>query len=161
MSAHLDVALLRLLRTRGHQPAVERVVLAYSRLGEHALLWHLLALTGWLIHGRRRSAYGRSIRAVLAAQATNSAAKLIIRRARPVLEDLPPLMGTMTTLSYPSAHASTSFAAARSLSAVLPPRPLYAAAAAMALTRPYLGVHYPSDVVAGALLGIGLADLAS
>ena len=41
----------------------------------------------------------------------------------------------------------------------LPALPLYAAAGAMALTRPYLGVHYPSDVLAGAALGAALEKL--
>ena len=45
------------------------------------------------------------------------------------------------------------------LSAALPPAPLYALAGAMALSRPYLGVHYPSDIVAGALLGDAVARL--
>ena len=134
-------------------------MLAYSRLGEHAALWHALSLSGAILDRRRRRTYVRAIRAVALAQLVNSAAKIAVRRARPVLEDLPPLMPTMTTLSYPSAHASTSFAAARSLSAALPARPLYLAATAMALSRPYLGVHYPSDVAAGALLGIAVAEL--
>ena len=49
-----------------------------------------------------------------------------------------------------------SFAAAGALGRSAP---LYAAAGAMALTRPYLGVHYPSDVVAGAALGVALERL--
>jgi membrane-associated phospholipid phosphatase len=52
-----------------------------------------------------------------------------------------------------------SFAAARVLSEALPPAPLYAAATTMAATRPYLGVHYPSDVLAGAALGEAAARL--
>ena len=76
-----------------------------------------------------------------------------------MLEGLPALTTTMSGRSYPSAHASTSFAAARVLSGPLPAAPLYALATAMALSRPYLGVHYPSDIAAGALLGDAVARL--
>jgi membrane-associated phospholipid phosphatase len=141
----VDVALLRLLRTRGHWPPVERAVRLYAGAGENGALW--LAL-GVLARDRR------AIRVVLITLAANSAAKEVVRRARPVLEEeLPPLVPTLTGRSYPSAHASTSFAGAAALARTLPSLPLYAAAGAMALTRPYLGVHYPSDVLAGALFG--------
>ena len=91
------------------------------------------------------------MRVVLIAFVANTAIKQVVRRSRPDLgPDLPPLVSTISGRSYPSAHATTSFAAAGALSRVLPAPPLYAAAGAMALTRPYLGVHYPSDVVAGA-----------
>jgi membrane-associated phospholipid phosphatase len=85
--------------------------------------------------------------------------KFTVRRRRPELPGLPPLTPTVSELSYPSAHASTSFAAARTLSRSLPAAPLYAVAAAMALSRPYLGVHYPSDMLAGAALGSAVAEL--
>ena len=56
---------------------------------------------------------------------------------------------------FPSAHAATSFAGAVRIGALVPHMrgPLLVAAALMALTRPYLGVHYPSDVVVGAAVG--------
>ena len=82
-----------------------------------------------------------------------------MRRARPQLPGLEPLTPTVSRLSFPSAHATTSFAAARAFSAVAPGAPLYAVAGAFALSRPYLGVHYPSDVVAGAVLGTAIAEV--
>jgi undecaprenyl-diphosphatase len=100
----------------------------------------------------------RAFRLTLIALLANTAVKQVVRRPRPDLgPDLVPLASTISSLSYPSAHATTSFAAAGALA--LPSAPLYAAAGAMALTRPYLGVHYPSDVVAGAALGVALEKL--
>ena len=91
--------------------------------------------------------------AVLLTFALNTAVKNIFQRKRPILDDLPALIATPTKLSFPSAHASSSFAAARAYSGLLPATPLYIAAGAMALSRVYLGVHYPSDIAAGAVLG--------
>ncbi len=144
----MDRALLRLLRTRGHAPGVERAAALYARAGENGVLWFALAL---LARDRRTA------RVVGVALLANTAIKQLVRRPRPDLgAELPPLAATVSSLSYPSAHAATSFAGAGALGGSAP---LYAAAGAMALTRPYLGVHYPSDVVAGAALGVALEKL--
>jgi len=145
----VDRALLRLLRTRGHTPGVEAAARAYARAGENGALW-----LGIAVLARNRRAFGVVLGALLA----NTAIKQVVRRPRPDLgPELGPLSSTISSLSYPSAHAATSFAAAGALGGSVP---LYAAAGAMALTRPYLGVHYPSDVAAGALLGWALEKLA-
>jgi undecaprenyl-diphosphatase len=81
-----------------------------------------------------------------------------VRRPRPELDSLPPLSPTVSRLSFPSAHATTSFAAARAYGGLLPAWALHGAAVAFALSRPYLGVHYPSDVIAGAALGTVVAE---
>ena len=156
----LDLALLRLLRTRGHARPIEVLVVRYSHWGEHAALWHVIAGLGLLLHGRRRTTYARATVTIVATQAANFAAKALIRRARPLLEDLPPLSPTISGLSTPSAHASTSAAAASALGEALPRPPLYFAALVMALSRPYIGVHYPSDTAAGVALGFAIARLA-
>jgi membrane-associated phospholipid phosphatase len=158
--AALDLRLLRLLRTRGHTPPVEKSLLWLARAGENGLLWYVIALAGAALGGRRRrDGYFRAVKIVLATLAANTVVKQTVRRARPLLEEeLPALTPVLSGRSYPSAHSSTSFAGARALSAAgLPAPPLYAVAVAMALSRPYLGVHYPSDIVAGAALGDAMA----
>ena len=83
--------------------------------------------------------------------------KFAVHRRRPELDGLDLLTSVVTGLSFPSAHATTSFAAAHVYSGLVPPWSLYLAAGAFAVSRPYLGVHYPSDVLAGALVGTAVA----
>jgi membrane-associated phospholipid phosphatase len=159
--AKLDLGLLRLLRTRGHTPAVEAAVIRLAQSGENGLLWHVIAAGCAVLRPRRRDDYVRAMKIVLATLVANTIVKQTVRRARPVLEqELPALTPVLSGRSYPSAHSSTSFAGARALSAAgIPGPPLYAVAVAMALSRPYLGVHYPSDILAGALLGDAMGRL--
>jgi membrane-associated phospholipid phosphatase len=123
------------------------------------VVWYALAAGGAWLDPQHRPLYLRSLRATLVAFGANQAIKLVVRRRRPRLPDLPPLSGTVTELSYPSAHAATSLAAARTLSDALPAAAVYPIAAAMAVSRLYLGVHYPSDTLAGAALGDAIAKL--
>lgn len=159
----LDEQILRAARTRGHRPRAEHAAADFSRLGEHGGIWIALALAGALLDApERRRRWQRGGAVVCTVYLANTALKLLVGRPRPQLPGLPPLVGTPTQLSFPSAHAATSFAGARLYSRMgLPATPLYTLAVALSLSRLYLGVHYPSDLLAGALLGTVLAAIAA
>jgi undecaprenyl-diphosphatase len=146
-------------RTCCHSAGLERAIAAYSRMGEHGACWIAAGVLGAAVDPGRRGAWLRGAGAVVGAYAVNQAVKFAVRRPRPVLEGLPPLTPVVTRLSFPSAHATTSFAGARAYGALVPAFGLYGAAGVFAVSRPYLGVHYPSDVVAGALLGTLVASV--
>jgi undecaprenyl-diphosphatase len=157
--ALIDVAVLRALRTRCHRPALERAAIGLSGLGEHSRLWFSVALAGAARDREHRGLYVRLLRTLVGAEVVNALVKRAIDRPRPALAGLPPLMSARSGRSFPSAHATTSFAAARLLSQSLRGPAPYLAAAAMALTRPYTGVHYPSDVLAGMALGTVFGEI--
>jgi membrane-associated phospholipid phosphatase len=156
----LDLAIYRRVRSLAHAPDRVRWVRRYSRLGEHGAVWLVIGLLGSVADAQRRGRWVRATACVGVAYVLSSSIKLAIGRRRPVIEDLPHLMATPTGLSFPSSHSTSSFAAARAFGPLLPRGPLFGAAAAMAFSRLYLGVHYPSDVAAGAALGTVVGSLA-
>jgi membrane-associated phospholipid phosphatase len=126
--------------------------------------WPLFAAVGALGDAsRRRLVPAVALRALSAAALAGlavSAVKAFADRPRPPLAD--PGLATVGTLpdssSFPSGHAATAFAAAVAVGIAFPRlrAPLLALAAVVALSRVYLGVHYPSDVIAGSLLGVSI-----
>ena len=112
-------------------------------------------LTVWLL--RRPSAFPLVLIAYVTSAALSDAIKLGVGRARPLDH---PLVHEPTTHSFPSGHATTSFACAATLAPYVGRRSalvLYVLAAAIAYSRVYVGVHYPLDVLAGAVLGFSVA----
>jgi membrane-associated phospholipid phosphatase len=155
-----DLAAYRRIRSLARTPGRTRWIRRYSRLGEHGGLWLAVGAAGALVDAPRRGRWLRGALTVGGAYLVSTSIKLAIGRVRPAVEDLPHLMATPTGLSFPSSHSTSSFAAARAYGGLVPAAPLYLAAAAMATSRLYLGVHYPSDVAAGAALGTALGSLA-
>jgi membrane-associated phospholipid phosphatase len=153
----LDLKVLRWMRTHGHTPAVEDAAVALGKAGNNGLVWFVLGIALAIIDNGRWEQW--LICALLGpfAIALNYAIKLAVKRPRPVLEGLPPLGGAPSSLSFPSAHATSAFAVATAMCRVDPATSAaFLVAIALSLGRPYLGMHYPSDVLAGALLGIVL-----
>jgi len=151
---NLDERLLLVARTTAHTPRAERDVARFSQLGEHAGVWLAIGVVGQAVDSPRRGGWRRATVTVAAVYALNTAIKLVVRRRRPQLPGLPQLTSTPTQFSFPSAHASTSFAGALCYSRLgVPALPLYTLAVGLSISRLYLGVHFPSDVIAGAVLG--------
>ena len=157
MLQRLDSRLLYGMRTRFHSPLAEAVGKALGKIGEYGAVWFAIGIVmafvdpdngeDWVIAGFLGPV----------AIGLNFAIKLVVRRPRPVLDGLPPLGGAPSSLSFPSAHATSSFACATAMTRIAPEAAfLFILPGAIAVCRPYLGMHYPSDVVAGAILGTAL-----
>lgn len=159
-----DAAVLQNLARR-HWPAAGPVLPRLSRSANHGLLWFGaaagMAAFGGSARARRAALRGIASLAVASA-AINTVGKGAVRRQRPALEGVPVirrLKRQPVTTSFPSGHAASAAAFATGVAleswgwgAVVAP-----VAVSVAASRVYTGVHYPSDVVAGALLGVGAA----
>jgi PAP2 superfamily len=157
-----DQAILRFFRTKApHDPVSEGVVKSLGLIGEHAAIWAAIGLAGAARDPDKRQRWLIAAATGPGAVVVNYGVKLAIGRERPILEDHPPLARAPSKLSFPSAHSTSSMAAATALGRVDPRTrvPLYALATAICVGRPYLGMHYPSDVIAGAAFGIVIGGL--
>jgi membrane-associated phospholipid phosphatase len=155
-----DLKLLRLMRTRGHSPGLESAAKALGKAGNNGAVWVVLGIALALVDPGRREAWLICAALGPISIGLNYGIKLLVKRPRPALEGLPPLGGAPSSLSFPSAHALSSFAVATAMFRVDPATAgALVVALVISLGRPYLGMHYPSDVLAGALLGIILGLL--
>ena len=129
--------------------------------GEHAAGWLAVGLLGALVDRRRRRDWVTATAGVAVAHGASIAVKRVVRRPRPADPRVQVLVGTPSRLSFPSAHATSTTAAAVLFGGLLGRRLAPVLVPPMALSRLVLGVHYPSDVAAGALLGAGVAAAAT
>jgi undecaprenyl-diphosphatase len=133
---------------------------ALSYAGRLGLVWVAIALVLCALY-RRWGLLGLTIIAVALADWSAMGLKALFDRPRPPLRyaEPEPLVRTPHDGSFPSGHAATSFAAATIMSFAFPRLApfLFVLAALVAWSRVYVGVHYPLDIIGGALLGILVA----
>ena len=151
----LDQRLLVLLRTRGHDEQTDKIVGALGTFGEWGIGWATIGLAGAAADRGGRRGWVSAAMASPTSVMANYAVKLLVGRERPLIDEHPMLARAPSKLSFPSAHSTSAVTGAVVLGRVAPAlKPgLYGLAAAICVGRPYLGMHYPSDVLAGVALG--------
>ena len=163
----LDLAVYRAVAAT-ETPDLDRDLVRLSRAADNSKLWLATAGAIALVGGRRgRRAAANGLVAVGTTSAlVNLVVKPLTRRARPdrVLGRVPPArhVPMPNSVSFPSGHAASAFAFTSGVAHVLPvTAPLRVLGALVAYSRVHTGVHYPADVVAGALLGSAVAPFTS
>ena len=156
----LDSALLSWLLSLPHPASVDSMMRGLSAIGSNAAVW--LFLAALLAMFRPASAMGAwqvVLAVVLTFIVVDAVLKPIVGRARParVAARIEARIAVPDTASFPSGHAASAFAGGYALSRVFPGArvALWTLALLIACSRLYLGVHYPLDVMAGALVGLG------
>ncbi|ALG83372.1 phosphatase PAP2 family protein [Gordonia phthalatica] len=156
-------ALVAIQGALADRPGVLPAARGLSHFGEHSLGWLALAGAGAYAAHRRgdvdaRRRYVEAGAGAFVAHAASVVIKRVVRRKRPNHPDIRIGVGTPSKLSFPSSHATSTTAAAILLGRAsgVPGGAILAPAAIvppMLASRLVLGVHYPSDVAAGALVG--------
>jgi len=147
----------------GHRlPLLDPIFEALSLAGTAGIIWYIAAIALFAGKRIRLEAFTRFVLTVLLTWLiVERLLKPIIQRERPFVHGLQiPVLGIRAAdFSFPSGHAAISFAAAFALSRLVPRARVvwWALAVAIAFSRIYVGVHYPLDVVAGALIGVACA----
>jgi len=138
-------------------PFLNAVMIFFSSIGNLGLVWIVTGLVLLIPKRTRRGGFDLLL-CLLAAYIINDLViKELVARIRPyeAIDSLKILVKPLTSYSFPSGHANSSFAAALALTLAFGKKGAlaYIPAAAIAFSRCYVGVHYPSDVVAGMLVG--------
>jgi undecaprenyl-diphosphatase len=145
--------------------ALDGVMWALSAVGEGGMIWVAIAAALVLVKRLTLAGLARvALSILLASLVVNQVLKPAIGRDRPfvVVPDVLVIGPSPADRSFPSGHAGNSFAAATALTRVAPAGTAawWTLAVLIAYSRVYLGVHYPLDVLAGALVGIACAAVA-
>lgn len=153
-------ALVAVQSALADRPGVLSAARGLSHFGEHSFGWVVVALLGAALAPRRGRDWLVAGAGAFVAHVTAVVVKRVVRRKRPDDPAVGVNVGTPSQLSFPSAHATSTTAAAILMGRITGlPLPMVLVPP-MALSRMLLGVHYPSDVACGIALGATVARIA-
>lgn len=162
-----EADILLWIQSHLRNPFTDPIVSFFTQLGNAGLLFIALTLLLLAFPKTRRLGLAAGCALVLSLLFTNVLLKHLVGRVRPWVDfpSLVPLVYEGDPNSFPSGHSSAAFAFAAGMFFSRPPRWLKISAPIlallMALSRLYVGVHYPTDVAAGIAVGILAGWLAS
>lgn len=162
---NLDSKILLFLQEKVRNPVLTPIMTGITTLGNAGAIWILITVVLCIPKKTRRVGIISLCALIGSLIVNNLILKNLVGRIRPyeVIGGLYPLIEKQVDASFPSGHTGASFASGWVLFRNLPGRfgvPALILAIAIAFSRLYVGVHYPTDVLAGMIIGIGLAHLA-
>ncbi len=154
-----DAGILLFLQEFVRNRFLTPVLVFITRLGDAGMIWIALSLIFLCFKKTRRTGCMSLLALFFSLCVNNLFLKQIVARTRPydAIPDLVPLVARLTDFSFPSGHSAAAFSAAGVFVKTLPKRfgiPLFLFAVVIALSRLYVGVHYPSDVLCGVISGL-------
>lgn len=155
----LDGNILLFIQDHIRQPWMDGFWKAVTHLGDAGLFWIALAVILLIFRKTRRAGVSALAAMGIGALITNAVLKLLVARIRPydTIGELILMIERQHDFSFPSGHTCASFAAACAIWHCMPRRwgiLSVILAFLISFSRLYVGVHYPSDVLAGALIGV-------
>lgn len=162
----IDKCILEFIQTHMHNPFFDKIMPIITKLGDFGMIWISISLILILSKKYRRAGIIAMYSLIIAAILGEGIIKHIIARPRPFLEmaNIDLLIPKPTSYSFPSGHTASSFAAVTAYAKMINDKriiiPLVLLACAIAFSRLYLMVHYPTDVLGGIVLGLLSAKLA-
>lgn len=143
------------------------IVKGVTSLGNSGILWIILSALFLIFKKTRKTGLMTSAALIFDLVSVNVILKNLAARTRPyeLIEELTILIEKQSDYSFPSGHTAASFAFVSVLWFTAPKKvsvPLTVLASLIALSRLYLGVHYPTDILGGVVIGIlcGIAAVA-
>ena len=148
-------------------PSLDIPLRELSSLANHSKIWFAIAGGLALVGGEtgRRAALAGVVSIGAASLVVNAVVKPFARRCRPDRdgEDVPDVreVAMPTSTSFPSGHSASAFAFASAVGKEIPAIgvPLRGLAGAVAYSRVHTGVHYPTDVIIGSIIGASIGDI--